>query len=163
MVSGRRKDRRIVEVAFGAPGLDWFAGMPAGNVEEFTLAAAGEQAYRPLVRRLAAEAVAAVTAGGVQVAPEYQLPEADIRALRARLTEDGYQDRMRAAYTDGVDGWIDDCIAMTQPWGFDLSAIEVPVSVWYGPDDVLRAPLSNVQQLGQRQVNHRPGRSSATA
>jgi hypothetical protein len=52
---------------------------------------------------------------------------------------------------------------MTQPWGFDLSAIEVPVSVWYGPDDVLRAPLSNVQQLGQRQVNHRPGRSSATA
>jgi pimeloyl-ACP methyl ester carboxylesterase len=120
--------------------------MSAGNVEEFTLAAAGEQAYRPLVRRLAAEAVAAVAAGGVQVAPEYQLPEADIRALRARLTEDGYQDRMRAAYTDGVDGWIDDCIAMTQPWGFDLSAIEVPVSVWYGPDDVL-SPRGHAEHL----------------
>jgi pimeloyl-ACP methyl ester carboxylesterase len=80
-----------------APGLDWFDGMSKGNVEEFTLAAAGEQACRPLVQRLGEEAVAAVVAGEVQVASEYQLPEADIRALRARLAEDGYQDRMRAA------------------------------------------------------------------
>src|SRR5262249_42230741 len=39
---------------FDAEDLDWFAGMSPGNVEEFTAAAEGEPAYRPLVERLAA-------------------------------------------------------------------------------------------------------------
>ena len=51
-----------------APGLAWYAGMSLGNVEEFEAADAGEQRYRPLVERLAREAVAAVERGGVQVA-----------------------------------------------------------------------------------------------
>lgn len=131
---------------FDAQGLDWFAGMSAGNVEEFERAAAGEAAYRPLVRRLAEEAVAAVEAGGVQVAADYDLPAADRRALQARLGEDGYRDRMRATYLGGVDGWVDDCIAMTRPWGFELTAVEVPVSVWYGADDVL-SPRAHAEHL----------------
>ena len=49
---------------FDADRLDWFAGMSAGNVEEFRLAALGEAAYRPFVQLLAEEAVAAVAAGG---------------------------------------------------------------------------------------------------
>lgn len=87
---------------FDAEGLNWFGGMSAGNVEEFTLAAAGEQRYRPLVQRLAEDAVAAVEAGGIQVAGDYELPDADIRALRARRAEDGYQERMRETYLSGV-------------------------------------------------------------
>lgn len=131
---------------FDAPGLDWFGDMSAANVEEFTLAAAGEDSYRPLVQRLADDAVAAVAAGQIQVAGDYDLPDVDVRALRARLDEDGYRDRMRATYTGGVDGWIDDCIAMTRPWGFDLSSIDVPTSVWYGPDDVL-SPRAHAEHL----------------
>lgn len=131
---------------FDAPDLDWFADMSAGNVEEFTLAAAGEGSYRPLVQRLADDAVAAVAAGQIQVAGDYDLPDVDVRALQARLDEDGYQDRMRATYTGGVDGWIDDCIAMTRPWGFDLSSIDVPTSIWYGPDDVL-SPRGHAEHL----------------
>lgn len=122
---------------YDAAGLDWYANMSAGNVEEFRAAALGEDAYRPLVERIAAEAMASIEAGGLQVTADYDLPESDRRALRARLTEDGYLDRMRATYSRGVDGWIDDCIAMTRPWGFDLSAINVPTSVWYGVNDVL--------------------------
>ena len=118
---------------FDASGLDWFGGMSPGNIEEFTLAARGEQAYRPLVQRLAEEAVAAVAAGGIQVAADYQLSDSDLRALQARRGEGDYLDRMRITYTGGVDGWIDDCMAMTRPWGFELEAISVPVSVWYGP------------------------------
>jgi hypothetical protein len=37
--------------------LDWYAGMSAGNVEEFRAAAQGESAYRPVVERLAAAAM----------------------------------------------------------------------------------------------------------
>jgi pimeloyl-ACP methyl ester carboxylesterase len=122
---------------YDAAGLDWYAGMSAGNVAEFRAAAQGEQAYRPIVERLAAEAMASVEAGGIQVAGDYELPEADRRALAARHEEEGYLERMRLTYRDGVDGWIDDCLALTQPWGFDLSDVATPTTVWYGAADVL--------------------------
>jgi hypothetical protein len=44
---------------------------------------------------------------------------------------------MRTTYLAGIDGWVDDCIAMTRPWGFELAEIVGPVSVWYGVNDVL--------------------------
>ena len=122
---------------FDAVGLDWFAGMSEGNVKEFRLAQRGELAYRPLVEKLAADAVSAAAAGDIQVAAEYQLADSDIEALKARTTEEGYLARVQAAFGDGMDGWIDDCIAMVRPWGFDLASISVPVNVWYGADDVL--------------------------
>jgi pimeloyl-ACP methyl ester carboxylesterase len=122
---------------YDAPGLDWYAGMSAGNVEEFRAAARGEHVYRPLVERLAADAVASIDAGGIQVAGDYQLPEVDRRALAARREEEGYLDRMNLTYRHGVDGWIDDCMALTRPWGFELSELATRTSVWYGPADVL--------------------------
>ena len=122
---------------YDAAGLDWYTGMSAGNVAEFQAAALGERDYRPLVERLAADAMASLEAGGIQVAGDYQLPEADRRALAARHREDGYLQRMRLTYRDGVDGWVDDCIALTQPWGYNLSKITTPTSVWYGTADVL--------------------------
>jgi len=122
---------------YTAPGLDWYAGMSAGNVGEFRAAARGEGSYRPLVEGLAAAAMASVEAGGIQVAGDYQLPEVDRRALAARHQEDGYRERMGLTYRDGVDGWVDDCIALTRPWGFELSELTMPASVWYGPADVL--------------------------
>jgi len=122
---------------FDAPGLDWFAGMSVGNVKEFRLARRGELAYRSLVEELAADAVSAAEAGDIQVAEEYELADSDIEALKARTAEDGYLARIKAAYLEGVDGWIDDCIALVQPWGFDLTSIAVPVSVRYGLNDVL--------------------------
>jgi pimeloyl-ACP methyl ester carboxylesterase len=137
---------------FDAEGLDWFAGMSPGNVEEFTRARSGEAAYRPLVERLAREAVVSVEAGKLQIPPDYELPAADLAALRSRLLEPGHRERTRMAYLGGVDGWIDDIIAMTRPWGFDLTRIEVPVSVWYGPDDVL-SPRGHAEWL----IAHVPG------
>jgi pimeloyl-ACP methyl ester carboxylesterase len=137
---------------FDAEGLDWLAGMSAGNVEEFTQARLGEAAYWPLVERLAREAVASVEAGELQIPPDYQLPQADLDALRSRLLEPGHRERTRMAYLGGVDGWVDDIIAMTGSWGFDLSQIDVPVSVWYGPDDVL-SPRGHAEWL----IAHVPG------
>ena len=38
---------------------------------------------------------------------------------------------------NGVGGWVDDDLAVLQPWGFDIAQISVPVLVWYGVADVL--------------------------
>jgi pimeloyl-ACP methyl ester carboxylesterase len=137
---------------YDAEGLDWFEGMSPGNVEEFSLAIEGEEAYRPLVERLARETVEAVQQGQIPIPEEYELPDSDRAALRARMSEPGYLDRIVAAHRDGVDGWIDDCIALTRPWGFEPADITVPVSVWYGPDDVL-CPRAHAEWL----LAHIPG------
>ena len=137
---------------YDAEGLDWLEGMSPGNVEEFTLARRGQVAYRPLVERLAREAVRAVEEGKVSMPVQYELPAADVAALQARLSDPGYLDRIIAANRDGVDGWIDDCLAMTRPWGFDPEDIGLPVSIWYGPDDVL-CPPSHARWL----LAHVPG------
>jgi pimeloyl-ACP methyl ester carboxylesterase len=122
---------------YDCAGLDWYAGMSPGNVAEFHAAAQGEETYRPLVERLAAQAFDSVVAGGVHVADDYRLPEVDRRALAARRAEEGFVDRMRLTYVDGIDGWIDDCLAFTRPWGFDVSAVSTRTSIWYGIEDVL--------------------------
>jgi pimeloyl-ACP methyl ester carboxylesterase len=137
---------------FEAEGLSWFEGMSPGNVEEFTFAQKGEKAYRPLVERLANEAVDAVRQGGLPIPEEYELPPADVAALRERLAEPGFLERTIAANLHGVEGWTDDCIAMTRSWGFDPAQITVPVSVWYGPDDVL-CPAAHAEWL----LAHIPG------
>jgi predicted esterase len=46
---------------------------------------------------------------------------------------------MRLAYVDGIDGWIDDGLAFTRPWGFDVSTVTTRTSIWYGTEDVLAA------------------------
>jgi pimeloyl-ACP methyl ester carboxylesterase len=122
---------------YDASGLDWYAGMSPGNVEEFHAAAQGELAYRPMVERLAAAALSSIEAGDIQVADDYELPESDRQGLAARLNEDGYLERMELTYGQGVDGWIDDSIALTRSWGFPLAAITTPTSIWFGSKDVL--------------------------
>lgn len=151
---GDRVDRCASVVGpapFEAIGLDWFEGMSPGNVEEFVQARLGEEAYRPLVERLAREAISAAEAGEIPLATSYELPDADITALQRRTRDEGYVERTHAMYA-GVDGWVDDCTGMTRPWGFDLSTIAVPVSVWFGPDDVL-SPRRHAEWL----LTHLPG------
>ena len=36
----------------------------------------------------------------------------------------------RQALANGIWGWLDDDLAFTRPWGFDLASINVPVVVW---------------------------------
>jgi hypothetical protein len=67
-----------------------------------------------------------VEAGQVQIPGDYDLPEADLEALRGRLLEPGHRERTRMAYLDGVDGWIDDMIAMTRPWGSNSHRLTCP-------------------------------------
>ena len=60
--------------------------------------------------------------------------------------------RLRATFVDGMDGWADDTLAFARPWGFDPSAITVPVGVWRGTDDVA-VPADHAEWM----LTHIPG------
>jgi pimeloyl-ACP methyl ester carboxylesterase len=53
------------------------------------------------------------------------------------------------ALRDTADGWIDDVVALGGPWGFDVSEITAPVTLWHGSNDVF-SPVSHAYWLGQR-------------
>ena len=132
----------------------FFTGMSPGEVAETKAALLGEAAYRPLVEQIGREVMANTEAGEPNILPGYELSDADIAEIRRAFAEPspGRLDRARAMWLDSHDGWIDDMVAMTRPWGFDLAELRVPVSLWYGLDDVL-CPATHSEWL----LRHIPG------
>lgn len=124
----------------GTTGLaqdDWLAGMDSENVKEFRWALAGETV---LTRELEAEyerMKERVAADPSSVLEEFDLSESD----RAELTRPETQQIIRESTFElaknGVGGWVDDDLAFTQPWGFELRSISVPVLIRYSSSDVL--------------------------
>ena len=127
----------VVAVApFDAVGLDWFAGQTPGNVAEGRLALAGETALREKLEPDRLVILARIASGQVDALPDdYQLSESDRRqqAKDRAVFDEVMTDSLRS----GVDGWVDDDLAFVTPWGFDVSAITVPTSLWYGRADTL--------------------------
>jgi pimeloyl-ACP methyl ester carboxylesterase len=120
---------------FDADGLDFLAGMGEQNLEEFSAALEGEAALR---RFLDAERPGLLEADGPGIieALSTLLPDVD----RALLTEDfgdALATNMHEGLRTGVDGWLDDDLAFTRPWGFGLGSISVPTSVWQGSEDLM--------------------------
>jgi pimeloyl-ACP methyl ester carboxylesterase len=75
--------------------------------------------------------------GGTPSAPAVAAgqPAAGQPAAGQPTADQGRIERIRATFLGGLDGWIDDDIALVRPWGFDVTAITAPVSIWYGADD----------------------------
>jgi pimeloyl-ACP methyl ester carboxylesterase len=127
-----------------AEGLDFLAGMGAENIEEFAAAEAGEDALRVWLER---EAAGLRDVTGEQVATSLGdlIGDAD-RAVLTGAFADHMALSMRTAISGGVDGWLDDDLAFGAPWGIDLGAIEVPVTIWQGDDDRM-VPFAHGQWL----------------
>ena len=123
---------------FGAEGLEWMAGMGQDNVEEFSAAIEGEASLRIFLERARHELDGA-TSESMVASMGSLLPEVD----RAVLTDEFAEDLL-ASYAEGlapgVDGWLDDDLAFTRPWGFDLSEIGVRTSLWQGTADLMVPP-----------------------
>jgi pimeloyl-ACP methyl ester carboxylesterase len=120
---------------YEAEGLDFLAGMGEDNVVEFGAALEGEE---PLRRYLDGErpALLDATPEGIIGALSSLLPEVD----RAVITDEFGEDLaagIREAVRTGVDGWLDDDLAFTQPWGFGLDEIRVPTAIWQGSEDLM--------------------------
>jgi pimeloyl-ACP methyl ester carboxylesterase len=132
---------------YGMPDLDFLAGMGPENVSEFGAALSGEAALRawklehgePLRHITGAELAAAL--GGL-------LPAIDREVLSG-----GYAEQvaagMRRALEHGLDGWVDDDLAFTRPWGFELSSIARPVAVWQGELDLM-VPVAHGRWLARK-------------
>jgi pimeloyl-ACP methyl ester carboxylesterase len=124
---------------FEAEGLDWLAGLTAGNVNEFRAAQAGESVIRPLVEGERTTTLERLAAGRSDFfGDSYELSEADKAQMVKHLTRAA--DHLTSALVHGVDGWVDDDIAFTRPWGFDVGSIRIPVYLSYGRTDNLVPP-----------------------
>ena len=52
----------------------------------------------------------------------------------------------RHASRQGATGLLEDNLVLVRPWGFDVSAIDVPVSIWQGAHDLM-VPFAHGQWL----------------
>ena len=125
---------------YGPPGLDpdaWFAGMDAENVREFGFVFEGEEVLVPSLERLHAEMEARVAVDPSNVLGDFDLSDSD----REQLARPEFMQIIRESTAEeavnGVYGWADDDLALTRPWGFDVSEVAVPVLIRYGSTDVL--------------------------
>jgi pimeloyl-ACP methyl ester carboxylesterase len=118
-----------------APDLDFMAGMGEGNLAEFGAAREGRDA---LIEYCRADATGLTGATPEHLADALRphLSDVDADALRGELAEHLLAS-MAGGLRPGIDGWVDDDLAFLAPWGFDVGAIEVPVLVWQGEQDLM--------------------------
>ena len=80
---------------------------------------------------------------GLRKASEVVL--ADAGRYNAADMAAGFREALRV----GADGWVDDDLAFTGPWAFDLDEITGPVSIWQGSEDLM-VPFGHGQWLAAR-------------
>jgi pimeloyl-ACP methyl ester carboxylesterase len=133
-----------------ADDLEFFDGMGAENVTEYGAALAGREELQPLLEQEAAR-YGAFSAARVAEALDGLLSPVD----RAYATGE-FASRLLATFqrgvAHGVEGWVEDDLAFTSHWGFDLEDITVPVSVWHGVEDLMVPPSH-----GEWLAGHVPG------
>jgi pimeloyl-ACP methyl ester carboxylesterase len=136
-------------------GLDWFAGMADSNVE----------AYRNVTRR---------DLGDPEVGLRALIATFNEHARRVRNNSQGLLNTLQPelvvsdekiigdvalrriiaqvhaeAVRDSIDGWLDDVMALGNPWGFALSDITSPVLLWHGTDD-RQSPPGHAKWLAKK-------------
>ena len=132
--------------------LDFLEGMDPENVKEFGWALEGEERLIAEVPKEAAEMQARVAEDPTKLLEGFELPEADLAILADPRIHAILRESVADMFANGVWGWIDDDLAFTWPWGFELGEIKVPVEVRFGADDVL-VPASHGHWL----ATHVPG------
>jgi pimeloyl-ACP methyl ester carboxylesterase len=136
-----------------APGLDWLAGMGEENIEEFAAARAGEEqlaayveAQRPGMSAATAEDLRAGM-GDLLSPIDQRMMSGEFAAYIAAI--------FNGAMSEGPWGWVDDDLAFLGDWGFDLAAIERPVTIWQGPEDRM-VPYEHGKWLAEHVTGAQP-------
>jgi pimeloyl-ACP methyl ester carboxylesterase len=127
--------------------LNFLDGMGEGNIEEFSAALEGEgplrehlEPYLEHYRTINSDELAASLAS--------VLPDVDRALLSGEIGLD-LATQFHAAFATGIDGWLDDDLAFTQPWGFDFHEISTPTMVWQGELDLM-VPFAHGQWLASQ-------------
>jgi pimeloyl-ACP methyl ester carboxylesterase len=118
---------------FDAAGLEWHAGMAAENLEETRLALEGEEALVPYLEQMAS-AFRDLRANELASGLGDLVSAVDVETLGGAFGVHA-KAMLEESVSTGLAGWVDDDVALLRPWGFEVSAIQVPVSVWHGGHD----------------------------
>jgi pimeloyl-ACP methyl ester carboxylesterase len=135
---------------YGASGLDYFTGMGEENVTDIKLMLDDEPAAR-VKSRADRERLLAMSAARMTDAFPSLLSAVDAAAIIPELAQHLYASG-QLGLAPGDEGWWGDGIAHLRPWGFELSAITVPVQLWHGRHDQF-VPF----QQGEWLANQIPG------
>lgn len=131
---------------YPAEGIDWMAQMGEENIVEFGNALQGEATLRPYLdneREHLGQATPADLIAGMSTI----LPPIDKQVLTGEVGDDlaaNFHEGLRL----GVDGWLDDDLAFTKPWGFALTEVSAPTHVWQGSEDKM-VPFAHGQWLAE--------------
>ncbi|MFI6061396.1 alpha/beta fold hydrolase [Streptomyces sp. NPDC051286] len=128
----------------GADGLDWFDGMAASNVLAYSTAVADPDGLaESFISRSEV-----IRQDPVKLLDDLrrELTDSD----RVIVNDAGIRSMLLRNYSEGLRtsayGWIDDAIALCNPWGFDPADITGPVMLWHGEKDVF-SPVGHSRWL----------------
>jgi pimeloyl-ACP methyl ester carboxylesterase len=129
---------------YGVDGLDWAVGMGPENVRDFEASLQGRAALTPFIEEQVI-AMAHGTAEDIAQVFGELVDEVDAAAMTGEVAD--YLARSnRHASRQGATGLLEDNLVLVRPWGFDVSAIDVPVSIWQGAHDLM-VPFAHGQWL----------------
>jgi pimeloyl-ACP methyl ester carboxylesterase len=123
---------------YAASDLDFLSGMGPENHAEFGAALRGEADVRAWLLENGAT-FATVTGEELATAFGGLVPQIDKDVLNNGFAGDMAAE-MRRALARGLDGWIDDDLALTRHWGFEVAEMRVPVAIWQGDEDLMVPP-----------------------
>lgn len=114
---------------------------------EFAAALEGREALEPLLDEIRTSILAA-DAEGLAAELDTLLSPADREVLTGELAQ--YMVVvMKRALVNGTAGWVDENLAFTRVWGFDIEGIAVPTLLLHGATDRF-VPISHGQWLAER-------------
>jgi pimeloyl-ACP methyl ester carboxylesterase len=121
--------------AFGVDDLDFLEGMAQENHDEFGASLQGEDVIQ---KWFVDNATAFKSAGGAEIREAFGglISEADKKSMEGSFA-DVIASAIRSGLAVSFDGWVDDDVAFTKPWGFDLATITKPVKIWQGDQDYM--------------------------
>jgi len=131
---------------------DFLAGMDPENVQEYGKALESEEVLHRYLVGEAEQMVGQFENESEEVLGEIDLSAADLELIARTDVQTSMGEMVAEAFRTGVWGWLDDDVAMIEPWGFDLDEIKVPVTLRYGSEDVL-VPAAHGEWLSR----HVPG------
>jgi pimeloyl-ACP methyl ester carboxylesterase len=130
-----------------AEELDWFEGMTESNVREYRNA---RENLTLLLSTLVKNADA-MRSDPMAVLKDLDEELADVD--RHVVADAGIRRMLHNNFQTGInqsaDGWIDDAVAFSMPWGFDPKEITVPTLLWHGENDVF-SPVNHFMWLADR-------------
>jgi pimeloyl-ACP methyl ester carboxylesterase len=135
---------------YDADGLDWTAGMGEDNRIEYPTAANDPDELLEWMKPRA-EAMAKIEPNEIVAELRSLISDVDAAQVTGEFG-DMLATSFRSAFRDGPWGWYDDDLAFVRDWGFDLSEIRVPVSIWQGRHDLM-VPVTHGEWLAA----HIPG------